>query len=98
MLRVAEGGVDLGDLGGEEGAAVETDKRLQIRIFSEQRTEFLPGILRLDVWEIAGRELSATQTLRFVFIHFFHATKLRNFRDIAKEKRKYFGIISNNVV
>ena len=48
--------VDLGDLSGEEGATVKFCKWTQVRILSEQRTEFLPGILGLNVWEIAGRE------------------------------------------
>jgi hypothetical protein len=44
----------------QEDAAVEAGERLQIRIFSEQRTEFLPGILGLNVGEIAGRELGSS--------------------------------------
>jgi hypothetical protein len=40
---VAKAGVDLGDFGGEEGAAVKASKRLKIGIFGEQGAELLPG-------------------------------------------------------
>ena len=56
---MAEGFVDLGNLGGEESAAMESGEMLQIRIFSEQPTEFLPGGLGLDEREVAGGELGA---------------------------------------
>ena len=59
LLRMAEGGVDLGDLSGKEGAARETGEMLQIRIFSEQPTEFLPGGLGLDKGEVTSGEFSA---------------------------------------
>ena len=62
-LRLAEDLVNFVDFNGEEGAAAERRKRTQIGVFSEQATEFLPGILRLNVGEIAGRELCATQAL-----------------------------------
>ena len=62
-LRLADHLVNFIDFGREEGAAAERRKRTQIGVFSEQATEFLPGILRLNVGEIAGRELCATQAL-----------------------------------
>ena len=85
------------DFGGEEGAAAERRKRTEIGILSEQATEFLPGILWLNVGEIAGRELCATQTLWFMFYHIFHGTKIQNFPEICKRKSKYFGIRWKNV-
>ena len=96
-LRLAEDLVNFIDFGGEEGAAAERRKRTQIGVFSEQATEFLPGILRLNVGEIAGRELCATQTLWFMFYHIFHGTKIQKFPEIRKRKSKYFGIRWKNV-
>jgi hypothetical protein len=63
LLRMAEGGVDLGDLSGKEGAARETGEMLQIRIFSEQPTEFLPGGLGLDEGEIHLGQLSTAKCI-----------------------------------
>ncbi len=60
LLRMAEGGVDLGDLSGKEGAARETGEMLQIRIFSEQPTEFLPGGLGLDEGEVASGKFGSS--------------------------------------
>ena len=59
LLRMAEGGVDLGDLSGKEGAARETGEMLQIRIFSEQPTEFLPGGLGLNEGKVASGKFGA---------------------------------------
>ena len=97
QLRQTEDLVNFVDFDGEEGAAAERRKRTQIGILSEQATEFLPGILRLNVGEIAGRELCATQTLWFMFNHIFHGTKIQNFPEICKRKSKYFGIRWKNV-
>ena len=97
QLRLAEDLVNFVDFGWQEGSTSERRKRTQIGVFSEQATEFLPGILRLNVGEIAGRELSATQALWFIFYHIFHGTKIQNFPEICKRKSKYFGIIWKNV-
>ena len=55
----AEGGVDLSDLGGEEGAALQLCERRQVWIVGEKAAEFLPGGLRLDVREIALSEFGS---------------------------------------
>ena len=42
-LGVAEGGVDLGDFGREEGAALKAGEVSEGRIFVQQGFEFEPG-------------------------------------------------------
>ena len=51
--------IDLSDLGGEEGAALQLCERRQVWIIGEKAAEFLPGGLRLDVGEIALSKLSS---------------------------------------
>ena len=40
---MAEGGVDLGDLGGEEGAAAKGGEVSKVRIVEQQGLQFEPG-------------------------------------------------------
>lgn len=58
---MAEGGVDLGDFGGEEGAALQLSEGRKGWIFQEKGTEFLPGVLGLNEGEVTGSEFSAAQ-------------------------------------
>ena len=57
---MAEGGIDLSDLGGEEGTATEGSKGRQGGIVGEQTAELQPGRRRLDVREIAYRQFGTT--------------------------------------
>lgn len=120
---MTKGGVDLGDFGGEEGAALQLCEGRKGWIFQEKGTEFLPGILGENVGEITGSEFGATKRrnpsrpprrrgvpggrwcLLIRILHLvcifsetcFDGTKVQNFAEIRKEKRKYFGIILINV-
>ena len=58
---MAERGIDLGDLGGEEGAAFQFCEGRESRILEEQSLQFLPGGFGEDVGEILLGELSAAQ-------------------------------------
>ena len=58
---MAERGIDLGDLGGEEGAAAKGREGSECRILEEQGLQFLPGGFGEDVGEILLGELSAAQ-------------------------------------
>ena len=57
------------DFCGEEGAAFEAGEVREVRIFSEQPTELLPGGLGLDVREIPGGELGAAHCQTLVLLH-----------------------------
>ena len=82
---------------GEERAAPEPGEVLQSRIIGEESTEFLPGGVRLDVGEIKGGKLGASKSSDGVIVVLFHDAKIRKSSEICKKKRKYFGIILNNV-
>ena len=59
MLWLAQFGVDLGDLGGGEGAARQRGEPLQARIDEQPAAELLPGALLLKTRKVALGQLGA---------------------------------------
>jgi hypothetical protein len=54
---------------GEKRTAFQFREVRQIRLGGEQRTELLPGGLRLDVREVTGRKLRTTYCGTWVLLH-----------------------------
>ena len=63
LLRMAEGGVDLGDLSGKEGAALQGGEVREGGIFQEEGSEFFPGGLGLNEGEIHLGQLSTAKCI-----------------------------------
>ena len=70
---------------GEEGAAAERGEVRQGGIVGEERAEFLPGRVGLDVGEIEGCKLCAAITSDCVVAVLFHDAKIRKSSEICKK-------------